>query len=470
MRNIALLVAAAAVTLGGCAQVPVVSERQLLQEAGGTQTIRFYGTKGPLSSRQAARVLARLAAQAPNADALDRHLAVEQIVAEGPLYTGNSVRVLQDGAETFPAMFSAIAGAKRFVDLEYYIFQDVHSGGRDLADLLVQKSHAGVHVRIIYDAVGSLGTPASFIAKLRDGGVKLVEYGPINPLRSRVHYSPNDRDHRKILVADDSVAIVGGVNLSTDYESAPLSRAFGSARAQPKQGTQSAAHPVWHDTDLEIRGPVVPELSKLFLAHWRAQKGPPLTPDGPPPRKAWDKQIVRVIGSSPAKLATRYYATVLTAIRTAQSSVWMTAAYFVPTHQELRALRSAARRGVDVRIILPSHTDEPEILPVQRSYYATLLRAGIKIYERRTGIVHSKSMVVDGVWSLVGSSNFDQRSILFNDEVDVVVLGDQTADQLRAGMESDIRDARRIDWQFVHRQGAIQHMKAWFWRLWQRLL
>ncbi len=176
------------------------------------------------------------------------------------------------------------------------------------------------------------------------------------------------------------------------------------------------------------------------------------------------------MGSSPSNLATRYYTTVLTAIRTAQSSVWMTAAYFVPTHQELRALKRAAERGVDVRIILPSQSDESEVLAVQRSYYAGLLRSGIKIYERQAGIMHSKTMVVDGVWSLVGSSNFDQRSILFNDEVDVVVLGSEAADQLRKGMQADIQHARRVDWKFVRQQGARQHMKAWFWRLWQRLL
>ncbi len=158
MRILALL-AVVVVGLGACAHVPIVSERQLAQEAAGTQSIRIYGTRGPLSARQANRVLARVAAQAPNADALDRHLAVEQVVAKGPLYAGNSVQVLQDGAATFPAMFSAITGAKHFLDLEYYIFQDVQSGGHDLGDLLVQKSHAGVHVRIIYDAVGSLGTP-----------------------------------------------------------------------------------------------------------------------------------------------------------------------------------------------------------------------------------------------------------------------------------------------------------------------
>ena len=464
MRILALL-AVMVVGLAACAHVPIVSERQLQQEASGTQSIRVYGTKGPLSARQAGRVLARVAAQAPNADALDRHLALEQIIAKGPLYAGNSVRVLQDGAATFPAMFSAIAGAKQFLDIEYYIFQDVQSGGRDLGDLLVQKSRAGVHVRVIYDAVGSLGTPASFYDKLRAGGVQVVQYNPIDPLKARTHYSPNDRDHRKILVADDEIGIVGGVNLSTDYESAPSLKPGITPKKLPAGG-----HPVWHDTDLEIRGPVVPELSRLFDSHWREQKGPPLAPVSPPPKLAMGRQIVRVIGSSPSKLATRYYTTVLTAIRTAQSSVWMTAAYFVPTYQELRALKRAAQRGVDVRVILPSQSDVSEILAVQRSYYAGMLRAGIKIYERRTGIMHSKTMVADDVWSLVGSSNFDQRSVLFNDEVDVVVLGNQAADQLRQGMTADMQHARRVDWQFVRRQGVGQHLKAWFWRLWQRLL
>jgi cardiolipin synthase A/B len=453
------------VGLGACAQVPVVSERQLLQEAAGKQSIRVYGTRGPLSARQASRVLARVVAEAPNADALDRHLAVEQIVAQGPLYAGNSVRVLQDGAATFPAMFDAIAGAKHFLDIEYYIFQDVQSGGRDLGDLLVQKSHEGVQVCVIYDAIGSLGTAPSFYDKLRAGGVHVVQYNPINPLKARTHYSLNSRDHRKILVADDEVGMVGGVNLSTDYESAPSL----SPGITPKNPPASS-HPVWHDTDLEIRGPVVPELSRLFAAHWREQKGPPLPPVKSPPQYARGKQIVRVIGSSPSKLATRYYTTVLTAIRTAQSSVWMTAAYFVPTHQELRALKRAAARGVDVRIILPSESDETEVLAVQRSYYAGLLRAGIKVYERQAGIMHSKTMVVDGVWSLVGSSNFDQRSVLFNDEVDVVVLGNTAASDLQKGMDADMQHARRVDWQFVRQQGVGQHLRAWFWRLWQELL
>ncbi len=465
-RRALLLPLAAILGLAGCAQIPVINEGQLLQEASGTQRIRVYGVHGPLSPRQGRAVLARVAAQAPDADALDRHLAVEQIVAQDPLYAGNSVQVLRDGSHTFPAMFRAIEGARHFIDLEYYTLQDVQSRGRTLEDLLVAKSRAGVRVRVIYDAVGSLGTPPAFFARLRAAGVRLLQYNPLNPIRATA--SPNDRDHRKILVADNEVAIVGGVNLSTTYESAPkfLSSDSGGARKPVKS---SPARPVWHDLDLEIRGPVVPELAALFRQHWREQKGPRLAPDYDPPPRPQGRQIVRVIGSSPARLATRYYATVLTAMRTAQSSIWMTAAYFVPTHQELNALRAAARRGVDVRILLPSHTDVPEVLAIQRSYYGELLRAGVKVYERRTGIVHSKAIVIDGVWSLVGSSNFDQRSILFNDEVDVIVLGGKTAGQIRHDIRSDMRQALPIDWRFVHRQGVWRHLEALFWRLWQPL-
>ena len=464
MRNLFLATVALA-ALCSCAQLPTVNERQLVQEAAGTQQIRVDGARGPLSRRQARKVLARVAAQAPDADAFDRQLAIEQIVSESPLYTGNSVRVLQDGAQTFPAMFAAMEGAQHSLYLEYYTLQDVESGGRKLSDVLVARSRAGVRVRVIYDAVGSLGTPATFYARLRDAGVQFVQYNPINPLKGP--FSLNQRDHRKILVADDRVAIVGGVNLSTTYESAPrLAHALEGEKQQPAP----AAQPVWHDVDLEIRGQVVPVLSSLFRQHWREQKGPELPADEPIRGAAKGREIVRVIGSSPAQLATRYYVSVLTAIRSAQSSIWMTAAYFVPTRQELRALRAAARRGVDVRILLPSHSDIGAVIAVQRSYYPELLAAGIKVYERSDGIVHSKSMVVDNVWSLVGSSNFDQRSIIFNDEVDVVVLGAATANQLRQTMLTDIDHGKLIDWQTVRQQGTLQRFKGWFWRLWQRLL
>ncbi|MGH8218173.1 MAG: phospholipase D-like domain-containing protein [Steroidobacteraceae bacterium] len=462
----ALLLAAVAVGLGACAHVPVIDEARLMRQAAGTGRITVFDARGPLSARQSKGLLERLAREAPNAGALERHLAAEQIVAESPLYAGNSVRLLRDGSESFPAIFDAIAGARHSLDLEYYIFEDIQSGGRRLGDLLVARSRAGVRVRIIYDAFGSLDTPSALFDRLRGAGVQVIEYNPVNPFKASGHYSPNLRDHRKLLVADDAVAIVGGINLARE-ESAPT---IGGLAGRPAKEPQGAREP-WHDLDVEIRGPVVPEFSRLFDEHWRAQHGPPLEAAAQarePQREGG--QIVRVLGSSPKRLKSRYYATVLTAIRTADRSIWITAAYFVPTHQELRGLEAAARRGVDVRILLPSHSDIGLIIPVERSYYPALLRAGVKLYEREDGIVHSKSMVVDGVWSLIGSSNLDQRSVLFNDEVDAVILGKSTAEQLRAALTRDMRHARPVGWEQVRREGAIERLKGWFWRLWEQLL
>lgn len=215
-----------------------------MQEAAGAGPITVYGARGPLSVRQSKAVLARVAAQAPDAGALEHHLAAEQIVAESSLYAGNSVRVLRDGEQTFPALFDAIAGAKHFLYLEYYIFEDIESGGRRLSDLLIDRRRAGVRVNVIYDAVGSLGTPASFFDRLRAAGVQLVEYNPVNPLRAAGHYAPNLRDHRKLLLADDTVAILGGINLNKDESPAPP-----AGGAREPQGSMTT-RPVWHDLDV----------------------------------------------------------------------------------------------------------------------------------------------------------------------------------------------------------------------------
>ncbi len=453
------LVACAVLT--ACAEIPVINESQLLQTNPSSQRITVYDAHGPLTARQSRILLARVDAQAPNADALDRHLAVEQTVAESPLYAGNSVRVLRDGPQAFSAIFDAIAGARHFLYLEYYIFEDVSSNGRRLGDLLAEKSHEGVRVSVIYDAVGSIDSPSAFFDRLRAAGVDVLEFNPINPLKAKLHFSLNDRDHRKMLVADGTLAIVGGVNLSSTYQSAPS----GSSE-EPQEH-----HEVWHDLDVEIRGPVVRELGALFRSHWKDQTGKSLPAENPPARPVVEgMQIVRILGSRPARLTSRYYVTVLSAILNAESRVWITAAYFVPTHQELANLKAAARRGVDVRLILPSHSDWAPVVAIQRSHYAGLLKAGVKIYERNDGIVHSKSLVIDGVWSLVGSSNFDQRSVLFNDEVDAVMLGKATADQLTSVLESDMQHARRISMQDVRKFGMLERLRGKFWSLWEKLL
>lgn len=464
----------AALGMAGCATVPHIDTAT---PAGKNDTIRMSGVRGPLSQRDAHAVLARLAASGPNAGALERHLAVEQAVAESTLFTGNRVQILQNGEETFPAVFAAIRNAQRYVDLEYYIFEDVSCNGVLLSDLLIARRQAGLEINVIYDAVGSVGTPGDFLSRLQAAGISVVQFNPLNPLKSKAHYSINDRDHRKILVADGRLVILGGVNLSSSYESAPH---IGKAPpdAQSAISTHSAGgvqdekpHELWRDIDVEISGPVVGELDKLFIEHWNEQHGPALRARGEPsPSQAQGDEVVRVIGSSPSQLQSRYYATVLSAIRNAERNVWITAAYFVPTHQEEEDLKAAARRGIDVRLLLPSHSDSPPALAVQQSHYGGLLKAGVKIYERADGVLHSKTIVVDTVWSMTGSSNFDQRSVLFNDEVDAVVIGKSTGEQLEKIFQDGLQHAQAIELASWRKRSMLSKLRERFWRVWEKML
>jgi len=474
----------AMLALAACAAIPTIPVAPELRSGAAIQPIRLRGVHGRLSARETRRILARFAAQAPNAGAFDRHLAIEQAVAGTPLYTGNRVSILRDGPQSFAAMFGAIRHARRYLYLEYFILQDVHYGGERLSDLLIARAHQGVRIDIIYDAIGSFSTPDEFFRRLSAAGIRVRKFHPIDPLTA---FTLNDRDHRKILVADGSTGIVGGVNFSTTYQSfvpgsVTLRRPGGSAHAGggSSASSGSGAHspraakpvPLWHDTDAQIDGPAVVALKHLFEQHWREVGGPAdaLVADAAPVAAQGD-QVVRIIGSQGGgALRPRYYATLLAAIRSATSRVWITAAYFVPTRQERAALARAARRGVDVRLLLPARSDSQAALDVQRSYYAGLLRAGVKIYERDDGMLHSKTAVMDGVWSVVGSSNFDHRSVLFNDEVDAVIIGAKTGEQLERYFLQDLKHASRINPAIWRHRPFSDKLRGYFWRIWEQLL
>lgn len=449
-----------------------------MQAASKNQPIRVHGSRGPLSQREADRLLKRLALTAPNEDEFDRHLAVEQALSGSSLYTGNRIAILRDGQQSFGAIFNVLHHAQHYLYLEYFILQDVTFDHEALKDLLIERHRHGVQIDIIYDTVGSLQTPSAFFQQLQQAGIRVRHFNPITPFSA--HFSINQRDHRKILVADGQTAIIGGINLSTNYEHT-LSGGSGDgdeSRAAPAHSSQDApgrppdpATAVWHDTDLQIDGPAVTELKELFEQHWRQQGGSAddlISEPGTP--ESHGNQVVRIIGSRGGQLLPRYYATLLSAIRTATERVWITSAYFVPTLQERQALVRAARRGVDVRLLLPSNTDSKAALAVQHSNYGPLLSAGVKIYERQDGIVHSKTAVMDGVWSVVGSSNFDHRSVLFNDEVDAVVLGATTGTALEQDFLQDLEHARQIDLATWHKRPFSSKVRERFWRLWQQML
>jgi cardiolipin synthase len=463
-RNYALL-AIVALVASGCAVVPDVDEH--IAEATSTMSPRplILGADGALNVAQSNRTLGNRATD-PGVDSLfERHLAIEQAIAGTPLTSGNATELLRDGDGTFAAVFEAIAQARHHINLEYYTVEDVEFSGRKLSELLLEKRRAGVAVNIIYDSYGSSNTPDEFFETLKSAGVNLLAFHPVNPLEAIAEgYSPNDRNHRKIMIVDGKVAVVGGVNLASYYQSKTPGDSSGQAaqRDEPED---------WQDLSIRIEGPAVSQLQGLFLGHWRSEGGPALDQATfyPRPKTAGD-QMVRIIGSSPRQDFSRYYVALISAIRSAERSIWLTTGYFVPTFEEKHALIAAAERGVDVRLMLPAVSDADTAVAVAHSHYGDLLEAGVKIFEIEHVILHSKFVTIDGVWSAVGSSNFDHRSVLFNDEVEAIVLGRKTAGDLEGMFEEDQAAAKEITLEVWSRRPVTDRVTDFFQRTWQYLL
>jgi cardiolipin synthase len=441
--------------LGACAVFPQM-ERQPEKAASGN--VQMEGARGPLSDRQSAAVLAKLKGKSGSPDILDQHMAVEEAVVGRPLVTGNRVQLLQDGPETYKAMFAAIGAARDHINLETYIFEDDDIGSR-FADALLQKQKAGIQVNLIYDSVGALKTPREFFARLKEGGIRVLEFNPVNPLTAKRGWRINHRDHRKLMVVDGRIAFVGGINISDVYAS-------GSSTARIASPDRSRTN--WRDTHVSIEGPVVAEFQKLFLDTWEKNKGDALPAKNYfPTLKAAGREVVRAVGSVADEAASPIYMTFISAVHSAEDHVHVTVAYFVPDRQSLEVLKAAARRGVDVKLILPSHTDSWVVFHAGRAHYDELLSAGVKIYERRGALLHAKSVLVDGVWSTVGSSNWDPRSFLHNNELNAVVLGREFGQQMRVMFERDLENSDRIDLGQWRGRSPLLRMKESFGRLWE---
>ena len=467
---------ASLLVLTGCASLPTIVPDLARRPLSAVQ---LQGARGPLTAAQSKAVLDRLQSRGTPTDIFERHLALEEAIVGSPLTTGNQVLLLQDGPATYKAMFAAIASAKDHINMETYILDD-DDIGRQFAQALMDKQRQGVQVNLIRDSVGTFGTPAAFFQEMATAGIKVLEFNPINPLQSRREWALNQRDHRKLLIVDGSIAFLGGINISSVYSGG----SFGSApRGRPKaralKPDASVSKPgvsesrpadslAWRDTDLQLRGPVVAEFQKLFIATWETQKGEPLAAKNYFPKlDAVGPHVVRAVGSAPDEPFSLIYATLLSAINSAETSVRLTNAYFVPDPQLLTALTSAAQRGVDVVLILPSQTDSWLVFHAGRNYYEHLLRAGVKIYQRRGVILHSKTALIDGVWATVGSTNLDWRSFLHNQELNAVVLGPEFGRQVQAMFDKDLALSDQITLQEWQRRGLDLRIKEGFARVWE---
>lgn len=445
------LALAACLLLSACARLPDVEHVKTPPNAPAAPSV--VNDKGVLGSKEASSLLpARKGHSKLNAKAL---AGLEEAATGRPLIAGNKVTLLFDGPKTIAAMMAAMAVAKDHINLETYLF-DQDPLGIKFADMLIAKQKEGVQVSIIYDCVGTSGTPESFFTRMQDAGIRLLPFHPLSPLHKLRRWRLNNRDHRKILVVDGKVAFAGGVNITAAY-------ARGSMFRSREQNPSSAG---WRDTHLRIEGPAVAALQWIFLDNWASQKEGDL-PDRdyyPPLPEAGDK-VLRVLRSEPGSNHEVYKAYAL-AFQGATKSIHITAAYFVPDRQIIRALLDAARRGVDVKIILPKVTDSGLVSRASHSFYTRMLKAGIKVYELKTNVLHAKTAVIDGSWSTVGSTNMDTRSFLHNKEVNVVVMGDDFGREMESAFQDDLKDSDEI----LLKQWKKRPLSEWFKERFSRLL
>jgi len=323
------------------------------------------------------------------------------LVHLGRLRTGNRVELLRAGRETYPAMLEAIAGARRQVLLETYILEDDRTGDR-FGAALRERARAGVDVRLLFDSVGGLGVSNSWLAALRADGVQVVEYHPIAFWRQRWNLSR--RDHRKILVVDDEVAFTGGINISDDY-------------ADVADGGKG-----WHDIHCRVYGPLVLDLARLFRRTWIYAGGsryPAPARVDPLPEGG---MLARILDNGRRHRTREIRRAYVHAINAARATVRLTNAYFLPDRPVRWALARAVRRGVDVQIIVPGRSDVRPVEYAGLYIYRRLARRGVKILRYKGVMLHAKAGVIDGVWSTIGSYNFDARSLFFNLEVVAEIL------------------------------------------------
>ncbi len=349
----------------------------------------------------------------------------------GRFTPGNTVQLLHDGRQAFPAMLEAIGQARRQVLLEMYWF-DSDAVGRRFAQALKDARQRGVEVAIIYDSIGSLGTDRAMFAELEAAGAHVLEYNPIAPWRRRFRLSItrlSRRDHRKILVVDGSIGFTGGINLARQW--APREEGGGG----------------WRDDMMRIAGPAVNALSRCFHRVWRRHDLPPilhLLAESPGVASGERLLRVRILGERYFRHRHEIARDYASRVYAAKKTVYISNSYFVPDASVRRALVRAAKRGVDVRVIVPANSDVEAVKHAGRAQYERLLAAGVRIYEWQDGMFHAKTAVIDGEWCTTGTFNFDYLSLHYNLEVNASVVDTELSAEVERSFSEDLNGSREV--------------------------
>ena len=347
--------------------------------------------------------------------------------ASAPIVAGNTVEMLLNGEQFFPAKLALIRSATKTITYLQYFYED-GPPAKEIAEALAERCRAGVGVNVLLDSFGALGIPGEYVDLMRRSGCHVEFFRPLRPYPGS---KTNNRTHRRILIADGRVAITGGSGVSEKW--------MGDGRTEG----------YWRETDVRIEGPVVRYLQGAFAESWLEATGIVLggEPYYPAPVAPKGNAHVQVVRSSPAGGSFAVYTAFLLAIASARKSIYITNPYFVLDEKMTEALLEARRAGTRVVVLVPGKIDHNLVRQASRAQFGEMLRAGIEIYEYRAALLHAKTMVIDGVWATVGSTNLDNRSFALNDELNVIVYSSAVAQRLERVFQDDLQHSRRVTYE-----------------------
>ena len=374
---------------------------------------------------------------------IKKHIKLAKLISEGSKFlpsTGNELTPLKNGASTFDAIFTAIESAKRFIHIQYYIFEE-----GDLADrfkeILKRKSNEGVEVRFLYDALGSRSLSNKYIKELKESGIQVNSFLPMR--LGRLLSSINYRNHRKIVIVDGLIGFTGGINVSDKY-----------IVGDPVLGK-------WYDMHLQLSGTAVNSLQAVFAMDWSFASGTenllntkyflkPLCPG---------KSVAQIVASGPDSDFSSIQQLYFSIINSAKKYVYITNPYIIPGEALMEAMQVAAMSGVDIRLLLSINSDNFLVKWNVRSYFEDLLQSGVKIYLYPDGFLHGKVIISDDELTSIGTANLDLRSFEQNYEVNVLIYDKDITMQLKQDLLEDYEKSSQIDYQKHLERSKLERLK-----------
>lgn len=366
-----------------------------------------------------------------------------------PLYSGNKITFYSDGLSKFEALFEEIEKARKYIHIQYYIFMDDEIGYK-LRDLLIKKVKEGVKVRLIYDDVGSWNAKRSFFKDMQKEGVEVQAFLKVafKLLTSRVNY----RNHRKIVVIDGVVGFVGGMNVACRYI----------------KGIKTG---IWRDSHIKIEGEAVAGLQTSFIVDWNYSHKEFLSDDIYFPKvQEQGDNLIQIATSGPMGQTQNIHLAIVHAIYNAKKYIYIQTPYFIPTDNLLTAIQTAAIRGVDIRVMIPRHSDTTFVHIATMSFISELLRVGVSVYFYEAGFLHSKLTVIDDFLTITGSANMDVRSFEHNFEINAFIYNEESTQIAKEIFFNDMNDSTLLNVDYWNKRSWISKVKESIVRLFSPLL